>query len=93
MNMRITNLFTHDEVILTDVKSVLLDECEICLYFNEDHQYKSIEEIYNLITPVVGYGIYNYHFRGTDCYGNHSSDNATDLLLAVSSRDLRFYMY
>ena len=94
MNVRILNLFTQEEVTLTDVKSVLLDECELCLCFNEDHKYKSIEEIYNLLAPVVGARNYdgNYHFKGVDCYGNYFPDNATDLLLAVSNRDLRFYI-
>ena len=93
MNVRITNLFTNCEVTLTDVKSIQTDVCELSLSFNEDHEYKSIEEIIDLLYPVVGAREYNYHFKGVDIYGNYYPNNDTDLLLVTSNQDIRYYIF
>lgn len=100
MNIRITNLLTKNEVTLTDVKSICSDRCELSIRFAEDHEYKSIEEILNTLYRVLDIGgfnfhtgNYNYHFRGTDFYGNYYPDNATDLLLATDTTNVRYYIY
>lgn len=93
MNIRITNLLTKNEVTLTDVKSICSDSCELCICFAEDHEYKSIEEILNTLSHVLNIGEFNFHFRGTDIYGNYYPDNATDLLLATDTTDVRYYIY
>ena len=100
MNIRITNLLTKNEVTLTDVKSICSDSCELCICFAEDHEYKNIEEILDTLSRVLDIGgfnfhtgNYNYHFRGTDFYGNYYPDNATDLLLATDTTDVRYYIY
>lgn len=100
MNVRIINLHTNCEITLTDVKSIQIDRCELSLIFNEDHEYNSIEEILDLLARVLDIGgfnfhtaNYNYHFRGTDFYGNYFPDNATDLVLAADITDVRYYIF
>lgn len=101
MNVRITNLFTKSEITLTDVKSIQVDSCELSISFNKDHKYKDIDEILDLLACVLDIGgfnfhtgNYNYHFRGTDFYGNYYPDNETDLLLTVNpEEDIRYYVF
>lgn len=100
MNVRITNLLTKNEVTLTDVKSICSDSCELCICFAEDHEYKNIEEILDTLSRVLDIGVfnfhtgnYNYHFKGIDFYGNHCPDNATDVLLATDTTNVRYYIY
>ena len=99
MNVRITNLLIKSEITLTDVKSIQVDSCELSICFNKDHEYKDIDEILDLLARVLDIGgfntgNYNYHFRGTDFYGNYYPDNETDLLLTVNpEEDIRYYVY
>ena len=94
MNVRITNLLTNCEVTLTDVKSICSDSCELGICFAEDHEYKNIEEILDTLSRVLNIiRNYNYHFRGTDIYGNYYPDNATDVLLATDNTDVRYYIF
>ena len=93
MNVCITNLLTKSEITLTDVKSIQVDSCELSICFNKDHEYKDIDEILDLLACVLDIGGYNYHFRGTDFYGNYYPDNETDLLLTVNpEEDIRYYV-
>lgn len=101
MNVRITNLLINSEITLTDVKSIQVDSCELSIRFNKDHKYKDIDEILDLLARVLDIGgfnfhtgNYNYHFRGTDFYGNYYPDNETDLLLAVNPKeDIRYRVF
>lgn len=69
---------TYKELLLKNVNSFYINECELSITFNENHGYNSIEEIDSLLN-IVGISVNAYHFNHIDCYGNHSS-YGTDVL-------------
>lgn len=76
MTVIINNLIT-----LERVKEFSVGKCEITLSFNENHLYSSIEELDSHLNKA-GISVGNYHFNGTDCYGNHYG-NDTDILCVI----------
>lgn len=74
-------ILLNDSVELSDVRWFNINDCELSFALNNDHKYNSIEDIDSLLSSI-GICVANYHFNGTDCYGNHWGD-ATDVLCVI----------